>query len=125
LLGLSFLALAYLVSALVTERSTAAGIAVGLWLFFVIVYDLALMGILVASKGGVGALAFSSLLLFNPADAYRLFNLSGFENVRKISGMAGLSASAQVSPALLLAVLLAWVAIPLAATVAIFNRREA
>jgi len=125
LLGLSFLALAYLVSALVTERSTAAGIAVGLWLFFVIVYDLALMGILVASKGGVGAHAFSGLLLFNPADAYRLFNLSGFENVRKISGMAGLSASAQVSPALLLAVLLAWVTVPLAATVALFNRREA
>jgi Cu-processing system permease protein len=125
LLGLAFLALAYLVSVLVTERSTAAGIAVGLWLLFVIVYDLALMGMLVASKGGVGADIFPSLLLLNPADAYRLFNLTAFENIRKISGMGGLSASAQFPPAVLLLTLLAWIAVPLAAAVTVFNRREA
>jgi Cu-processing system permease protein len=125
LLGLAFLALAYLVSVVVSERSTAAGIAVGLWLFFVVVYDLALMGTLVASKGALGAGLFPSLLLLNPADAYRLFNLTAFENVRKISGMAGLSASAQIPPAVLLTALLSWVAVPLAAAVAIFKRREA
>ena len=125
LLGLAFLALAYLVSVFVTERSTAAGIAVGLWMLFVIVYDLALMGILVASKGGVGADIFPSLLLFNPADAYRLFNLTAFENIRKISGMAGLSASAQFPPAVLLLALVAWIAVPLAVALTVFNRREA
>lgn len=125
LLGLSFLALAYLVSVIVAERSTAAGVAVGVWLLFVIVYDLALMGLLVASKGAVGADVFPSLLLLNPADAYRLFNLSAFENVRKISGMAGLSASAHIAPAVLLMTLLAWIAVPLSAAIAIFNRREA
>lgn len=125
LLGLAFLAIAYLISVIVTERSTAAGIAVGVWLLFVIVYDLALMGMLVASKGGVGADVFPSLLLLNPADAYRLFNLTAFENVRKISGLSGLSASAHFSPAALLAVLIAWIAVPLAAAIALFNRREA
>ena len=125
LLGLAFLALAYLVSVLVTERSTAAGIAVGLWLFFVIVYDLALMGMLVASKGGVGADIFPNLLLLNPADAYRLFNLTAFENVRKISGMGGLSASAQFPPAVLILTLLTWIGVPLIGAIAIFNRREA
>ena len=100
---------------LVKERSTAAGIAVGVWLLFVIVYDLALMGMLVASKGGVGAEIFPSLLLLNPADAYRLFNLTAFENVRKISGMGGLSASAQFSPSVLLFSLAAWIVVPLAA----------
>lgn len=125
LLGLAFLALAYLVSVLVGERSTAAGFAVGLWLLFVIVYDLALMGMLVASKGGVGADIFPSLLLFNPADAYRLFNLTAFENVRKISGMSGLAASAQFPPAVLLIALCAWIGLPLSAAIAVFNRRQA
>ena len=125
LLGLAFLSLAYLVSAVVTERSTAAGIAVGLWLLFVIVYDLVLMGMLVASKGGVGADLFPSLLLLNPADSYRLFNLTAFENVRRISGMGGISATAQFPAGVLLAALLAWIAVPLTAAIALFNRREA
>lgn len=124
LLGLAFLAIAYFVSVLVKERSTAAGIAVGVWLLFVIVYDLALMGMLVASKGGVGAEIFPSLLLLNPADAYRLFNLTAFENVRKISGMGGLSASAQFSPSVLLFSLAAWIVVPLALAVASFRRRQ-
>lgn len=125
LLGLAFLALAYLVSVAVAERSTAAGLAVGIWLLFVIIYDLALMAMLVTSKGGVGTSVFPSLLLLNPADAYRLFNLSAFENVRKISSLGGLSASVQLSPALLLAALSAWVLVPLAAAIVLFNRREA
>lgn len=125
MLGLAFLALAYLVSVLVAERSTAAGLAVGIWLVFVIVYDLALMGAIVATKGAVAANLFTALLLFNPADAYRLFNLTAFENVRAISGMGGLSASAQFPAWLLIAVLLAWISVPLAAAVAVFNRREA
>jgi Cu-processing system permease protein len=125
LLGLAFLALAYLVSVLVAERSTAAGIAVGLWLVFVIVFDLALMGLLVASKGGVGSDIFPSLLLLNPADAYRLFNLTAFENVRKLSGLGGLSAAAQFPPAVLLLALVAWIALPLLGAIAVFNRREA
>ncbi len=125
LLGLAFLALAYLASVIVAERSTAAGLAVGLWLLFVIVFDLGLMGLLVASKGGVGADIFPALLLFNPADAYRLFNLTAFENVRQISGMGGLAASAQFSPIVLLAALLAWIIVPLIAAVLVFDRREA
>ena len=125
LLGLAFLALAYLASVLVAERSTAAGLAVGLWLIFVIVYDLALMGLLVASKGGVGADVFPALLLLNPADAYRLFNLTAFENVRQISGMGGLAASAHFSPTILLTALLGWIVIPLATAIAVFQRREA
>ena len=51
LLGASFLALGYLVSAAVRERATAAGIAVGVWLFFVVIYDMALLGALAADQG--------------------------------------------------------------------------
>jgi Cu-processing system permease protein len=125
MLGLAFLALAYLISVLVTERSTAAGFAVGLWLFFVIIYDLALMGGLVASQGRLGANVFAGLLLLNPADVYRLFNLTAFENIRAFSGMAGLSAAMRFSPLLLLVVLAAWSAIPLVIAAGAFKRREA
>ncbi|HMN38793.1 MAG TPA: ABC transporter permease subunit [Hyphomicrobium sp.] len=125
LLGLAFLALAYLTSVIVAERGTAAGMAVGIWLVFVVVYDLALMGLLVASKGGVGADIFPALLLLNPADVYRLFNLTAFENVRQISGMSGLAATAHFSPGILAAALVAWIILPMAAAAAVFERREA
>jgi Cu-processing system permease protein len=125
LLGLAFLALAYLISVLVKERSTAAGLAVGVWLFFVIVYDLAMMGGLVASQGRLGTSVFSGLLLLNPGDIYRLFNLTSFENIRTFSGMAGLSAAVRFSPLVLLAALVAWCAIPLGIAVGVFQRREA
>ncbi len=124
MLGLAFLALAYLVSVNVKERTTAAGIVVGLWLLFVVVYDLALVGGLVASQGRIGATVFAGLLLLNPADVYRLFNLTAFENVRAFSGMAGLSASINFSPIVLFVVLALWAAIPLAIAAGVFGRRE-
>jgi len=125
MLGLAFLALAYLISVQVKEHSTAAGIAVGVWLFFVIVFDFPLMGSLVASQGRLGAGIFSGLLLLNPADIYRLFNLTSFENIRALSGMAGLSAAVRFSPAVLLAALAAWCVVPLVVAIGIFQRREA
>ena len=50
----------------------------------------------------------NALLLLNPADVYRLFNLTGFANVSTFSGMAGLAGSAVLSPTMLLAALAAW-----------------
>jgi Cu-processing system permease protein len=125
MLGLAFLALAYLISVLVQEHSTAAGIAVGVWLFFVIIFDFALMGSLVASQGRVGTAIFSGLLLLNPTDSYRLFNLASFENIRALSGMAGLSAAVRFSPAVLLAALAAWCVVPFVVAIGILQRREA
>lgn len=123
MLGLSFLGISYLISTLVAERSTAAGLAVGTWLLFVVVYDLALMGALVASKGAIGASVFPNLLLFNPADVYRLFNLSAFQSVSKISGLGGLSASVRFPASVLLAVLAAWTVLPLIAALSVIKRR--
>src|SRR4051812_9215850 len=42
LLGAVFVALGYLVSAVVRDRAMAGGIAIGLWLLFVLLYDMAL-----------------------------------------------------------------------------------
>ncbi len=125
LLGAVFVALGYLISAAVRDRGTAAGLAVAVWLVFVVLYDMALLGVLVADEGQlVGQQLFRYLMLFNPADAYRMFNLSGDGNVALMSGMAGLSQQAAFSAGLLLAVLAAWVAIPLAAAGTLLGRRE-
>lgn len=125
LLGAAFVALGTFVSALVQARGTAAGIAVGLWLLSVLIWDMALLGILVADQGQtIGATALDALLLLNPADAYRLFNLAGLPNVGQLSGMAGIAGGSGLTAPVLLAALGVWVLAPLAAAVAIFARRE-
>ncbi len=124
-LGAVFVSLGYLVSALARERVAAAGIAIGLWLFLVVLYDLALLGILVADKGQtLGQGTFLGLLLASPTDAYRVFNLLGSEAVASVSGLIGIGADAGLGPGATLAVMAAWVGVPLAATILLFQRRE-
>ncbi len=125
LLGAAFTALGYLASTLVRDRGTAAGIAVALWLVLVLLYDIALLGLLVADGGKtVDAGVLNGLLLANPADAYRLFNLTGFKNVSLLAGTAGLAAQVQFSGAVLLGALAAWVAAPLGLAVLLFSKRQ-
>ncbi len=124
MLGGAFVALATLISLAVRERGTAAGLAVALWLVFVVVFDLVLLGLLVAGQGVVDPKLFSWLLLANPADVFRLANLTGFDNVRLFSGMAGLAADMRISSGTLLAALAAWMIVPLAAALILFRRRE-
>ena len=51
LLGAVFIAIGYLISSLVRERATAAGVAIGVWLAFVVLYDMGLLGLLVVDQG--------------------------------------------------------------------------
>ena len=51
LLGWTFIGFAYLISVSVAEKSKAAGIALVVWFVFVIVFDLALLGVLVGTGG--------------------------------------------------------------------------
>lgn len=125
LLGAAFVAIGGLASVLVRERATAAGLAVGAWLFFVILYDTALLGMLVADQGRiVTEAALDVLLLLNPTDAYRLFNMTASEGASVYSGMAGLGDVTRLTPALLLAALAAWMLLPLALAVAVFRRKQ-
>ncbi|HSV29303.1 MAG TPA: ABC transporter permease subunit [Candidatus Omnitrophota bacterium] len=124
MLGAAFVAMATLASLLVRERGTAAGISVAIWLLFVVVFDLGMLGLLVAGNDLLPTAAFGWLLMLNPADVYRLANLTGFDNVRIFSGMAGAAAELAFPPNVLLAVLAAWVAAPMAAALLIFRRRE-
>ena len=124
MLGASFVAIGCLASTLVRERATAAGLAVGVWLLFVLLFDTALLGVLVADQGRiVGKTALDALLLLNPTDVYRLFNMTASRSVSVYSGMAGPGDPQAVAPWIYIAVLAAWVAVPLAAAVAVFRRR--
>jgi Cu-processing system permease protein len=125
LLGAVFIALGYLISALVRERATAAGVAIGIWLLLVVLFDMALLGALVVDQGRtISSAVLSALLLFNPTDVYRLFNLAGAENISVLSNMSGIVESARLSPLVLLATLLVWVVVPLALAALTFSRRE-
>ena len=124
LLGMAFVALGTLAS-MVSERPTAAGLSVGLWLLFVLLYDSALLGLLVVDQGTLvtdGVL--DALLLLNPADAYRLVNLTGAGAAALLTGMSAPGEAGQIPTAALYAALAAWIAAPLAVAIAVFNRRH-
>jgi len=125
LLGACFLAIGYLLSALVRERATAAGLAIGVWLLLVVIFDMALLGVLVADQGRVlTPSALNAVLMFNPTDVYRLLNLTGHENVAMFAGVAGLAEQVELPFAVLLLAQLAWVALPFPLAVAVFQRKS-
>jgi Cu-processing system permease protein len=123
-LGGAFLAIGYVVSIAVRDRGAAGAIAIGVWLLFVLIYDMGLLGVLVADQGRiVSARTLDILLLLNPADAYRLLNLTGTEGVSTFAGLAGLAGQTSLSLTLLIGALLAWIVVPLGGAVALFARR--
>jgi Cu-processing system permease protein len=125
LLGAVFIAIGYLISSLVRDRGTAAGIAVGVWLLLVLIYDMTVLGALVMDQGRiVSGPVLTVLLMLNPTDVYRMFNLAGFAKASQFSGMAGLAGSAGAGPFTLLATLVAWTLVPLTLAAARFSRRE-
>lgn len=125
LLGAVFIALGYMVSALVKERATAIGSVIGLWLIFVVLYDLLLFGVLLIDKGQlIGQKLFSILMLISPTDSYRILNLSISDDVGQSAGVAGIASQAGLSTTLLISVILLWVIIPLMTTLVVFQRRE-
>ena len=113
LLGLAFLSLAVLVSVLVRERTKASGLAIALWFFFVLVFDLLLLGGLVATGGSYGGDAFAYLLLLNPADVFRILNVFSLEDVRTLYGLSSIVPAALAKPWLMGMVMVAWIALPL------------
>lgn len=108
LLGMVFLLFAYVLSAKATEKSTAAGLALGIWFFFVLIFDLALLTALVASQGQFNPELLPWLLLLNPTDLYRLINLVGFEMGSNNVGVMALAADLPVGSAVLWGCLVAW-----------------
>ena len=117
-LGSAFLGLGYLVSALVRQTGVASGIVIVVWLVCVVLYDLGLLGALVADQGGFFTkVLFPYLLVANPADAFRLINTpagtvpeltSGIGAAAGVAGLAGQLTSLLLWP--VTALFLAWLA---------------
>lgn len=125
LLGCVFAALGCLISALVRQRATAMGLAIGLWLAMVLVYDLAVLGLLMAdTEQRLSAPMFSALMTLNPADAYRVFNLTTLDGSALVSGVGTLGAQSSPSAGLLLGSLVIWTILPLLAALFVFRRQE-
>jgi Cu-processing system permease protein len=114
LLGLAFLSLAVLMSVIARERTRASGLAIAMWFFFVLVFDLLLLGGLVATGGSYGGDAFAYLLLLNPADVFRILNVFSLEDVRTLYGLSSIVPPALAKPWLMGSVMLAWIVVPLA-----------
>ncbi|NOV27246.1 ABC transporter permease [Cupriavidus necator] len=115
LLGLAFLSLALWLSVLSRDRAQASGLAIGLWFFFVLVFDLLLLGMLVAGSGDQHAATdwIAWLLLLNPADLFRIVNAFSLDQLRSAGGVASIVPPALASPWPTGAALLAWIAAPL------------
>ncbi|MEW7009559.1 ABC transporter permease subunit [Lentilitoribacter sp. EG35] len=80
ILGGTFIAIGYVASTSVRQTGTAAAVAISIWLFTVVLYDLALLGgLLISVDGYFAKVLFPYFLLLNPADAFRVFNMSAIE----------------------------------------------
>ncbi len=113
LLGLAFLSIAVLLSVIARERTHASGMAIAVWFFFVLVFDLILLGMLISTGDKVGGDVFAWLLFLNPADVFRILNIFSLEDVRSMYGLASVVPETLGSPLVLGAVMLAWIIVPL------------
>ena len=124
LLALAFLAVGYAISAWCSEASAAAGVALVAWLGLVLLYDLGLLGLLVADQNGwLGSQTLPALLLANPADAYRLYNLVSLPESATLTGMAGLADQVTLPAIAPLIALIAWILAPLGLATWLLQRR--
>jgi Cu-processing system permease protein len=112
LMGMAFLSLSMVVSVVAPDRIRASGTAIGLWFFFVLIFDLLLMGVLVWSEGRLGSGLFGVLLMLNPADVFRLLNIFGSAQVQSMYGLATVMPDTLTNPAVLVAVMLGWIIAP-------------
>jgi Cu-processing system permease protein len=112
LMGMAFLSLSMLVSVLATDRMRASGVAIGLWFFFVLIFDLLLTGALVVSKGSLSSGLFGTLLMLNPADVFRLLNIFSSEQVQRMYGLATVMPDKLTNPLVLTAIMLGWIGVP-------------
>lgn len=122
MLGLSFLAIAILISTMVNERSKASGLSIGFWFFFVLIFDLIILGALIGGVSQYFGDGFSLLLLLNPTDVFRLLNVFSIEQVRAFYGLSSLLPNTLSQTGVLTSAMLMWITVPLAAALWRFKR---
>ena len=122
-LGLIFLSVSFLVSILFNERARVIAFTMFLWLFFAVLYDLGLVGLLIITKGTVGNEIFSILLTMNPIDVYRILNFLSIGELKVFLGLASVELPLYMKTSVLWGVSLLWVALPLIVSYHLFRKR--
>ena len=123
LLGLSFTAISYLISLSVSEKSKAAGFALITWFLFALAFDLALLALLVGVEDGISQQGLTQLMMLNPADIFRLINLTGL-NSSDVNGALSVAINASLPQSQLILLLAAWVVMPLSLAIFIFKKKK-
>lgn len=125
MLGACFVGVACLISVQAASKSRAAGLALIGWLASVVLFDLALLALLVVSGGNpVERAVYPYLLLLNPVDVFRLVNLATLGSGAGNELLTGMTAGYAYPPALLYALLLAWAVLPFAWAALAFRGKE-
>ena len=112
-LGLGMLSIGYLVSSWATESAASLGIAVTLWLVFVVIGDLGLMGTSLVMDLRPDTLLAATLV--NPLDVYKILSVDRLQTSLEILGPAGTYATNELGAALppvMLFILDLWVILP-------------
>ncbi len=122
-LGIIFLSISFFISIAFYERTKVIALNVFLWLFYTILYDLGLIGVVLLTKGEIGVNFFSALLLLNPVDVYRLLNFISIGEFKIIVGLASVEFSGYINTPLLLLTALFWTLIPLGFGYLLFKKR--
>jgi len=123
MLGLSFTAIAYVISLSVSEKSKAAGFALFTWFLFALAFDLALLALLVGVEQGLTQQGLTQLMMLNPADIFRLVNLAGLDS-SDVNGVLAIAIKASLSQIQLFSLLLTWILLPLSGAIFIFRKKN-
>lgn len=124
-LALAMLAVGFVISSFARRTSSATGAALFLWLALVFLGDLGLMGTALAFRLGVQDLFHLSLI--NPLQVFRMAALESVSASMDVLGPAGQYATAKYGtslPWIFVAVLAAWIAVPMALAHVIFLRKS-
>jgi len=128
LLALTFLSLGSLIAVLGESRARAFGVALFVWFFLVLFYDLLVMGAGFLVKERTANLLIFLSLFGNPVDAARISGLISLGDAT-IFGAAGAAlvkffGGRGLSEAALLSILIAWTAGPISLANRILNKRD-
>lgn len=125
LLALATLATGFLLSAFSRRVGAAMGLALFLWLVLVFLGDLGLMGTAVTLRLEPGTLF--AVALLNPLEAFKIAAVGALTGALDVLGPAGAYATRRLgvwlTPALV-AVLVAWIALPLSLSALVFQARS-
>ncbi|MDH5191483.1 MAG: ABC transporter permease [Gammaproteobacteria bacterium] len=75
--GIVFVTLSLMMSTTLWSRGRLLGLVIGLWLIFIILFDVILIGLLVATEGNISNILIDTLFFLNPASVFRFLVIQG------------------------------------------------